>query len=135
MKELTSGVVDDDYDDDDQGSAMIFAPAAMRSTCCCMCGDNLRVRSLCKRLAHIATANFLPARQRREGKGSREGKKGREEGKGREGRDFPVCRQSTTLSADSRGAHGRRHLCCRRMHVHPSMFPLLHPPYQLILPR
>jgi hypothetical protein len=79
MKELTSGVVDDDYDDDDQGSAMIFAPAAMRSTCYCMCGDNLRVRSLCKRLAHIATANFLPARQRREGKGSREGKKGREE--------------------------------------------------------
>jgi hypothetical protein len=77
MKELTSGVVDDDYDDDDQGSAMIFAPVAVRSTCCCccicMCGDNLRVRSLCKRLAHIATANFLPARHRREGKG-REGK-------------------------------------------------------------
>jgi len=74
MKELTSGVVDDDYDDD-QGSAMIFAPAAVRSTCCCccMCGDNLHVRSLCKRLAHIATANFLPARHSREGKG-REGK-------------------------------------------------------------
>jgi hypothetical protein len=133
MKELTSGVVDDDYDDD-QGSAMIFAPAAVRSTCCCcMCGDNLRVRSLCKRLAHIATANFLPARHRREGKG-REGKR-REVGKGREGRDFPVCRQSTTLSADSRGAHGRRHLCCRLMHVHPSVFPLLHPPFQLLLPR
>jgi hypothetical protein len=130
MKELTSGVVDDDYDDDHQGSAMIFATAAMRSTCCCccMCGDNLRVRSLCKRLAHIATANFLPARHRREGKG-------REVGKGREGRDFPVCRQSTTLSADSRGAHGRRHLCCRLMHVHPSVFPLLHPPFQLLLPR
>ncbi len=67
------------------------------------------------------------------GKG-REGK-GREVGKGREGRDFPVCRQSTTLSADSRGANGRRHLCCRLMNVHPFVFPLLHPPFQLLLPR
>jgi hypothetical protein len=115
MKELTSGVVDDDYDDD-QGSAMIFAPAAMRSTCCCcMCGDNLRVRSRCKRLAHIATANFLPARHRREGKG-REGK-GSREGKRRAGfsglssvdnlvRRFTRCPRQTTpvLSPDARSS-------------------------------
>ncbi len=90
---------------------MIFAPAAMRSTCCCcMCGDNLRVRSRCKRLAHIATANFLPARHRREGKGSREGKR-------RAGfsglssvdnlvRRFTRCPRQTTpvLSPDARSA-------------------------------